>query len=371
MLKQFSQRSNDHPLLYTTPALIGGILFYAWGIQSLPLFGLLIMLFLAPMLLLSFSSFINSPKKIAIGWFCYLSFIAGYMSIWLQDCQQKKLFSLPLKRSIFQVIDSQLVEEKRKKRVISAKLIATQSEQGAWIESDQRIDFHTNSFPRLQVGDMIELDLSKHKSKKRPHIEYYLAKEGLREIIYQHQLNYIFLYRPKLSLSRTIKKKRDQILRKSRSLLSPQAFLLFSSLFLGNRSLAKEELKELNRSFQNWGISHYLARSGLHLVTFVFIWRFLLKIIPISLFAKELILLLLAFLYYLLSWSNISFIRAFLTLIFYQLQTFSFHQSNAFYLTLSLCFLILLYNPFQLFFLDFQLSFGLTCALALFNKLSK
>ena len=47
-------------------------------------------------------------------------------------------------------------------------------------------------------------------------------------------------------------------------------FVFFHHFFLGNRACIKTELEETNEQFKVWGISHFLARSGLHLALFHF-----------------------------------------------------------------------------------------------------
>src|SRR3990167_3930800 len=123
--------------------------------------------------------------------------------------------------------------------------------------------------------------------------------------------------------------------------------------------------------FQQWGLSHVLARSGLHLVIFVFIWRWLLNFLPLSFYRKNLLLLFISLVYALCSWPSVSFIRAWYALIFYFFCALFLRRPSHTLHIISLVYCIILFlNPLQLFFLDFQLSFLLTYALTWMGELS-
>jgi hypothetical protein len=62
--------------------------------------------------------------------------------------------------------------------------------------------------------------------------------------------------------------------------MNTNTFALFSSLFLGNRTAIKQDLEEQKPLFKVWGISHFLARSGLHLLIFIMLLQNRIKINP-------------------------------------------------------------------------------------------
>ena len=68
----------------------------------------------------------------------------------------------------------------------------------------------------------------------------------------------------------------------------------------------------------------------------------------------------LSILYFILSWPSISFIRAFLIFLFTKYCNLHRHPTHFMHILLLTCCIVLLINPLQLFFLDFQLSFFLT-----------
>jgi competence protein ComEC len=152
--------------------------------------------------------------------------------------------------------------------------------------------------------------------------------------------------------------------------MSKEAYSLFTSLFLGDTVTCKKELEQTKDQFRAWGIMHQLARSGLHLGIFVMVWQALLCVIPLPFLLKELLMLLLSIIYFALSCSSISFMRALYTFILYKICILHKRPHNLIHLLSVVCFAVLLDNPMQLFFLDFQLSFTLTFALAWFNQIA-
>ena len=126
---------------------------------------------------------------------------------------------------------------------------------------------------------------------------------------------------------------------------------------------------ELNDQFKTWGLSHLLARSGLHLAVFVMIWQRLLSAIPFPFMFKQLFMTILCLVYFILSWSSIPFVRALALFLLYK-KCLLFKIPFHFLHNLSLVtFFFLVLCPINLFFLDFQLTFILTAALAWFNQL--
>ena len=113
-----------------------------------------------------------------------------------------------------------------------------------------------------------------------------------------------------------------------------------------------------------------LGPFGLHLVIIIFSWEMLLRSLPLPFLFKNLITLVLALLYALFTFSSISFIRALLTLIFYRFIVMAHRQINTVHIISLITFLVLLYNPIQLMFLDFQLSFWITFLLAWINQIN-
>jgi predicted membrane metal-binding protein len=236
--------------------------------------------------------------------------------------------------------------------------------------SNKVVIFYTHCNTSTSVGDTITFHNITCKRPSSKDFQRYQIKEQVVATVFDNATKYTIDYHPAWSLRNWIWGQKKRLLETLTNKFSLNAFRFFSSLFLGNRACVKASLEETNEQFKIWGISHFLARSGLHLALFIMIWNTLFCFIPIPLVCKQLIITLLSFIYFILTWTSAPFTRSFALFIVGKLCLFtktSFHLLH--YVTL-VCFCFLLYSPLYLFFLDFQLSFALTFALAWFNQLS-
>jgi hypothetical protein len=223
--------------------------------------------------------------------------------------------------------------------------------------------------PALAPADTIELDNITIKPVKDDNFGLYLLKEGIDATVFTTKPTLTIINHPPYSVARALSVWRETMLKKLKHKFSPLTFTLFSSLFLGNRTIGKTYQPTLIEKFRLWGISHHLARSGLHVVIFCYGWEHILRYLPLPFIVKQLLLIALMAVYALLSWSSISFLRAFLCFICYRICCIFMAPPHTMYTLMLVCGMVLVYNPVQLFFLDFQLSFLLTFALAWFNQL--
>ncbi|TET34513.1 DUF4131 domain-containing protein [Candidatus Dependentiae bacterium] len=233
------------------------------------------------------------------------------------------------------------------------------------LKTNHLIRIYVAIAPDLEVGDRVKIDNIPIKKPNNDNFWQYLIKEGTLTTIFTKKLEWTLLYRPTYSVRRWFFTYKNNLLSSFQSQLSPATFHLFASLFLGVKN--KKALETVNRQFKYWGILHYLARSGLHLAVVIAIYEAVLRFIPLPFIAQHLLLLLLGILYYLLSWSSISFIRAFIMFLYYKLSALAQIPTHFLHILLATCYIILLTNPMHLFFLDFQLSFCLTFALGWLN----
>jgi len=225
-----------------------------------------------------------------------------------------------------------------------------------------------NAVP-LQVADTIKLKNITFKRPKNPSYSLYLIKENTSISLFTDTLQYETIQRPSYSLSRLISQKRAHLAKNIKERMAPKTFELFSSIFLGAKKIEKKHAQQLKHRFKYWGVLHFLARSGLHLILFLLLCEIVLKLLPIHFAIKQGILITISTLYLLLSWPSVSFIRAFAAFVLYKLCPLLNIKPDLFHIVTLICFSMLLYNPIQLFFIDFQLSFALTAALALCNKI--
>jgi len=239
----------------------------------------------------------------------------------------------------------------------------------SWKKLGKTIQIYTFKPLKLQVADKVKVKNITFKKPKNEEFAAYLIKKNIAATLFESNLSYKILYRPNYSLKRWLYQKKQNILNSLKRKMSRKLFTIFASLFLGNKTICKKDVDKVKTKFKAWGILHLLARSGLHLILFLLICEFILRCVPLYFFIKQIIMILLSILYLALSWPSISFIRAFSVLLFYKACPLLNTKPDLIHIVATVCFAMLLYNPIQLFFLDFQLSFLLTFTLAIFSKI--
>lgn len=146
---------------------------------------------------------------------------------------------------------------------------------------------------------------------------------------------------PSRSTLRTIAQIRDNLYQRLQQKLSPTAFSLFSTLFLGNKR--RDDIREQRHFFGFWGITHFLARSGLHVALFIMLWSMLFGFVPLPFFLKHSLLLLICGTYFLLSWPSVSFLRAFSVFLLYEFGVLCKQQTHFIHLLSLVCLTLLLF----------------------------
>lgn len=225
--------------------------------------------------------------------------------------------------------------------------------------------------PNVAVGDTIQLSNVIFKKIEKKEFNLYLAKEKISATVFIDKPEIKVLNHPKWNLNRSITQLRNNIFSSVQQTMNKETFALFSSIFLGNRAAVKQQMDHEKEPFKYWGTSHYLARSGLHLVIFGIIWHFILGFLPLLFFWKQLILIMLIGCYSILSWASVSFNRALIMFFIAKFCLLARKRLHYVHLITLATFLVLIFNPLQLFYLDFQLSFGLTFALAWFSHIQQ
>lgn len=220
----------------------------------------------------------------------------------------------------------------------------------------------------IHVGDFITFTqkLALHAPKKT--FKDYLLKTGTLATFFNPLPKIMCIDRPTFSFYRTIFQIKMYVLEQAKKILSPYAFELFASLFLGYRNEEKNKELELLDNFKSWGIVHLIARSGIHLTIITGLWQAFLSTLPLPFALKEIILMIIVFGYALLSWTSLSFLRAIYTFFLCKIITVMGRGYHFLHILTILAIAMLLYCPMYLFFLDFQLSFGLTYAIAWLNN---
>ncbi len=233
----------------------------------------------------------------------------------------------------------------------------------SWWESPLTFLVYTKKKGFLTVGDTVKIPQLIIQQPKDPHFSLYLTKEGFDGTAFAYSLKAYTKEKPLFNILYFIHSIKHYCIEQASEILKPDTYALFLSVFLGNKDEQKQTLDNLRPLFLNWGLSHQLARSGLHLIFFIPFLILLISMLPLPFFLKEILTISIVGIYGLFSWTSISFLRA--CCCFFILRAsilFSFFMPPLHILLLTTL-LVLLHNPLQLFFLDFQLSFFLSFAL--------
>ncbi len=270
---------------------------------------------------------------------------------------------------VAKIDDKKLLAEQHGNNIILCSILRYKK-QSVWKNCNKKTSIlwtYSYNTP-LEVGDILHIrnitisnNISRKNNTSATYSDY-LCKEGLLGIVCNQKLDYSLLERPAFSLWRMINQYKQSLYRRICNKINAPTSALFSCIFWGMP--ATHLNKNIRIIFNNWGLSHYLARSGLHLVIFIVGWMFILQFIPINFKLKQLFLVILCLIYTLLTGQSISFVRAFLISLISHIGKAFYQQNTLLHFICIICLLILLYNPMQLFFLDFQLTFALTFALA-------
>ncbi len=220
------------------------------------------------------------------------------------------------------------------------------------------IQLYIGTRPSCLVGDTIIVPALKISLPANPIHENWYARSDVIATGFCPRLKYDLLNRPIYHLGRWLQKKRNFLWMRLRHSLSKQTYTLMASLFGGSKDIDKIHMRDIKELFKRWGISHQLARSGLHVALFLLFWGMLLRLLPLPLAVRLITLLLLLLTYALLTWPSVSFMRALsMGTIATILRLFGKQVNSLHILSLVACGTLLL-NPLHLFFIDFQLSFG-------------
>jgi ComEC/Rec2-related protein len=235
-----------------------------------------------------------------------------------------------------------------------------------WQNSNDTIVLHTTT-DNVCVGDIVRIYGMKCAAPSND-IRHYMFLRNIHATSFCIK-KIAVLQRPNYSLSKMIHTIKNNIKHRLQKKLSPMAAALFTSIFLGYKEKKlQEQSLEQRTLFALWGIAHYMARSGLHVMLIVSIIMFSLSLLYIPIRAKDIAILLICTLYYILTWPSTSFTRAFIIIICCQLCKILKVPINMMHLLHIACIWCLILNPAILFALDFQLTFSLTYALVLIGR---
>ncbi len=213
----------------------------------------------------------------------------------------------------------------------------------------------------IQEGDVVTVsDIKLEQPLVGGNYERYFIKEGFWATARCATYTPLFVQKNNCCL-------KTKILIRIQQHLPDHLTCLFDPLFLGKKEKNLQNL-EIQHKSAYWGIAHHMARSGLHLSILLSLILLLLHYTYMPYFLRYLLCISMLLGYTIISQSSISFLRA-LCMILLHLFGKLCKQTPSGLHTLTITTLItLFFNPLHLFFLDFQLSFGITyIILWLFN----
>lgn len=227
------------------------------------------------------------------------------------------------------------------------------------IKIDQPICIYFNhnnlDTPLIQGHNYIFFRITLYQPKQSSSFKLYTLKENFWALANKPWLTTKQLTTQPSLLNQFLMYK-NNVLERIHAKCSPMAHKFLSAIFYGK----KEDTLSYAQDFQAWGLSHYLARSGLHVSLLITIFLFLLCCIPCSYRIKYIICTFLLVSYACMTFNSISFLRAYTNFFLCLLSIYWYKNIISARLLLLIATAFAIYNPVYLFFLDFQLSYGCT-----------
>ncbi len=342
-----------HPLFATTACFALGIATYFYTLLSvLMTCGMVLVIFFQP------------HNKLA--YICILAAALGFARTYIlahHHSQAITAFTQLNEEITIRITNIEKTNRNHLPWLIEGTIIQAPSESSAI--NNYSLKIYTQRKPLFQIDDTIKFIPPHSPPANNESFNRFMIRNSLIGILFMPDFIYTLEQHSAWSLNRSIHNLKTSIIYNLQRKMRPDVKELFNSLFLGKKISPSQYLNHLKQQHKQWGTSHYLARSGLHMTIFIMGWQALLKLFPLASALQYLIVSLLALLYAILSWQSISFFRALLIFLLAQVAMTLQRKTNTFLQVILASLLVLINNPFHLSFLDFQLSFGLTLALAL------
>lgn len=217
------------------------------------------------------------------------------------------------------------------------------------------------NYSNLKIGSIIKVEGKLDYPKKNTNFNLfnyknYLLSEKIYFVLTANKITYI--------------KDTDNIFFKTKNLLinyinnfKTKDYLY--TFILGNTSLLEQDSK---KSFQNNGISHLFAVSGMHITLISTLLMYLLKKITKNHDISYIITIFILLFYTFITNFSSSILRAFLLfLLIYINKKFKFNLKTIEIIMLILL-ILLMYNPFYIYSIGFKFTFIISIILILFSK---
>lgn len=344
-----------HSLALPTSTIAGASTAFFWGSWALVL-----------PVVLSCTLGLVLPRLRCFGWFLVAAMaVSGGSYLWQLHNHQKLARLLSEKPHTVHAIVSDIITWQSKKKGCVVTLEVTHV---SYEPIRCRVRCYLYSPTNLEVGNNICLYCFQTKAPQdKQHLLSYAIRDNIVGSFFGPFLRFkkLSFCAPSYEWYQRWYTYRKGVYEKLEHTIPAKTFAAFSTLFLGNKNVPN--YPAMRRLFAAWGLTHYLARSGLHIALIIMLWSILLLAVPLPFLPRKLLLLLLLVIYSALSWSSISFVRALLLWIFYITGSLLSRPAAPLHLISLIACGILLCNPAYLFCLDFQLSFFLSAVLMVIN----
>ena len=180
----------------------------------------------------------------------------------------------------------------------------------------------------------------------------YLKTIGVRIIIKANAENIVFYCENKSILFSNIAAMKYGFLNRLEKVMEPETFGIMTGMLFGDRSLIGDNTYSM---FQRNGIAHILSVSGIHVgIIYMFISRLFGSRKTKSFYLLSVVFLIL---YAALAEFSPSVVRAVIMIFIYIFSKISYHRYDFMSCTAFGAFVMLIFNPFYLFHIGFQLSY--------------
>jgi competence protein ComEC len=350
------------PFLILTIPLTVGILFQHFsGSKFIYLFiGLIIVL----ILILFFSYQKSQDKKILILFIAFFCLIGSIRySVWeLGNMEKEYLAKLPLKNVNIEGTIESVKKSNRLNAIIALSKISNDSivaEASGSILVYFPAKYSGNISPG-QTASFMNTMLEKLPEPRNPgQFNYgkYLRRRGIVAQCRIEDKNQIILgnVQAGFSLENSIfTPVRSYLIKKLEIYFSPSASGFLEALLLGQRDSVDKDTIE---NFQDAGVMHVLAISGLHVGFVALIFYVVLSFFPFYFKHRNLLIIILLLFYMFLTGSQPPVVRATLMAMFVLISINIERRTSIYNSVFAAAFMILLFQPQQLFWVGFQFSF--------------
>lgn len=233
------------------------------------------------------------------------------------------------------------------------------------IQIGQKLKLKGDAYQPFQASNPTQFDYSEYLLYKNVTAQMFVKWNDYQVLSQSESYKYRVLYYLGL-LKKHIQKNQEQT-------LTPQQAQLMGGIVLGERAIPMDP--DIKQNFVNAGLAHILAASGINVALLAFAWIFITSRLGCSHPVQYAGGMLIVIFYALLTGLPPSVMRASIMLELLMLGKLIDKNANMLAIITFVAFLLLLYNPYMILDIGFQLSFlttlGLIISIPVFQKYIK